>query len=149
MSGRLWARRPVPPDGGTGARLWRSAPASAEELVLDRAELRAALLGTLAPAGPSADDVDRLLLVYEELGSNGLRHGRPPVHVEVVGTAAGWVLVVSDAAAEDPPVPAVGRDAAQGGLGLYLIARISAAHGWGVAAGRKHVWARVDFAAAP
>jgi hypothetical protein len=55
------------------------------------------------------------------------------------------VLDVSDGAVDEPPMPAVDRDAARGGLGLYLIARIAAAHGWGVANGRKHVWARIDF----
>jgi hypothetical protein len=39
------------------------------------------------------------------------------------------------------PVPAVGRDPAQGGLGLHLVARLSVAHGWYVDDGAKHVWA--------
>jgi hypothetical protein len=40
--------------------------------------------------------------------------------------------------------PAVGRDAAQGGLGLYLVAQICGTHGWTVDGDRKHVWARID-----
>jgi hypothetical protein len=39
------------------------------------------------------------------------------------------------------PTPAVGRDPAKGGLGLYLVARLSVAHGWYVDEGCKHVWA--------
>ncbi|HEY4624649.1 MAG TPA: hypothetical protein VIH01_01445, partial [Blastococcus sp.] len=38
----------------------------------------------------------------------------------------------------------VGRDPGAGGMGLYLVARTSAAHGWAVLGGRKHVWAHLD-----
>lgn len=94
------------------------------------------------------DDVDRLLLAFEELASNGLGHGEAPVQVVVTIAAAGWLLVVSDAAVDRPPRTAVGRDAATGGLGLYRVARMAAAHGWVVHAGRKHVRARIDVSAA-
>jgi hypothetical protein len=47
-------------------------------------------------------------------------------------------------AVDRPPQPAVGRDAAHGGLGLYLVARIFVAHGWPVDGDREHVWARID-----
>jgi hypothetical protein len=47
-------------------------------------------------------------------------------------------------AVDRPPQPAVGRDAAHGVLGRYLVARIFVAHGWPVDGGRKHVWARID-----
>ncbi|MGY1729831.1 hypothetical protein ACI79J_22980 [Geodermatophilus sp. SYSU D01062] len=50
---------------------------------------------------------------------------------------------VSDAAGDRPPVPAVGRDAADGGLGLHPVARLSTSHGWIARDGRKHVWAHV------
>jgi hypothetical protein len=38
----------------------------------------------------------------------------------------------------------VDRDAAEGGLGLYLVARLCTAYGWTVQSGRKHVWACVE-----
>ena len=66
--------------------------------------------------------------------------------VTVSTTGAGWLLEVLDAAGDTPPTPAVDRDAALGGLGLYLVARLSSAHGWAPThSGRKAVWALVGF----
>ena len=68
------------------------------------------------------------------------------MRVVVTAVGSGWLVEVSDAAGDEPPVPAVGRDAALGGLGLYLVAQLAAAHGWTAEdGGRKVVWARVDF----
>jgi two-component sensor histidine kinase len=58
--------------------------------------------------GAGADAVEAVLLAFEELASNGLRHGRPPVHVTVTAAGAGWLLEVSDAAGDRPPTPTVG-----------------------------------------
>jgi hypothetical protein len=63
----------------------------------------------------------------------------------VSATGTGWLLEVIDAAGHTAPAPAIDRDAALGGLGLYLVARLSSAHGWAPAdAGRKVVWAQVE-----
>jgi hypothetical protein len=99
------------------------------------------------PAGADEGAVERLLLAYEELASNALRHGRGPVRITVTTTGAFWLLEVSDASTDTPPSPAVGRDPAQGGLGLHLVARISEAHGWAIDGARKVVWARIDYLA--
>jgi signal transduction histidine kinase len=94
---------------------------------------------------PSAEAAERLELVFEELVSNGLRHGRGRIEVTVTATGTGWLLEVVDGAGSTPPTPAIDRDAALGGLGLYLVARLSSAHGWTPAgADRKLVWAHVD-----
>ena len=69
-----------------------------------------------APVEVIEEAVEELLLVFEELASNALRHS--------------W-----------PPQPAVDRDPALGGLGLHLVARLSSDYGWSVQGGRKHVWA--------
>ena len=119
-------------------------PATPAELTVHRRELAAALHVGGRPADADEGAVERLVLVFEELVSNALRHGRPPVCVEITASGHFWLLGVSDAAAARPTEPAVGRDAAHGGLGLHLVASLSGAHGWTVAHGRKHVWARID-----
>jgi signal transduction histidine kinase len=114
--------------------------------IADLTRLRHSLAALVERSRPVAaeTDVDQLLLVFEELVSNGLRHGRPPVRVAVAAIPTGWLLDVSDAAADSPPVPAHHREPVTGGMGLSLVAGLSAAHGWIVDRGRKHIWARVD-----
>jgi anti-sigma regulatory factor (Ser/Thr protein kinase) len=84
---------------------------------------------------------ERLVLAFDELASNALRHGENPVVATVVAGSGGWLLDVSDRDPETMPTPAVDRDPAQGGLGLHLVARLAVAHGWYVDGGNKHVWA--------
>jgi anti-sigma regulatory factor (Ser/Thr protein kinase) len=149
MGQQLWVERSSPEPGVVGPAVWRGEPATAAELSAHRGRLRAALLDGARPAHCDDADVERLLLVFEELGSNGLRHGRPPVRMTVTATGSGWLLDASDMAVDRPPAPAVGRDPAEGGLGLYLIARLCAAHGWNVRSGRKHVWGCIAFTDVP
>lgn len=146
MSQPLWPCQPAPASGSAASRLGRWSPTSPADVTAFRRQLSAALHDGARPPGAAEGAVERLLLAFEELVSNGLRHGRGPVDVTVTTTGHGWLLQVADAAADTPPTPAVDRDPALGGLGLYLVAQISAAHGWSVdAAGRKIVWARVEF----
>jgi hypothetical protein len=84
---------------------------------------------------------DQLVLALDEMASNALRHGRGQVRAAVRLTAEAYLIEVSDQAASAPPSPAVGRDPSEGGLGLYLIAEMSTAHGWYVSDGLKYVWA--------
>jgi anti-sigma regulatory factor (Ser/Thr protein kinase) len=106
-------------------------------------QLQEVALGAGVPPDEIDEGVERLLLAYEELASNGLRHGRSPVQAAVTAAVGGWLIDVSDAAADTAPHPAIDRDPALGGLGLHLVAQLSAAHGWSIEAGRKHVWAYV------
>ena len=140
MTSTLWPRRPLPVvDGDIAA--WDLT--SLGQLPGVRVELREVLLDHADhPDGPAP--VDALLLAFDELVSNGLRHGTGPVRARLVINSTGWLLDVSDQAAGRPPAPAVDRDPARGGLGLHLIARLTTAHGWTVSAGRKHVWAHLD-----
>jgi anti-sigma regulatory factor (Ser/Thr protein kinase) len=135
-----WVHRALPvATGGLGRWSWGiTRPA---ELTAARRELRRGLSEHELPTGADEDDVDRLLLAFEELTSNGLRHGGGRIEVQVDGCGEGWLIDVSDGRPDHPPVPAVGRDPALGGLGLHLVARLSTAHGWAVSGARKHVWA--------
>lgn len=137
-----WPPRPVPIVGAPRQVCWRAEPGTLAELTLQRVGLRATLQATAPLVGE--DELEWLLLVVEELASNGLRHGRPPVTVAVAVSTDGWLVSVTDAAVDRPPVPAVGRDAAYGGLGLPLVSRLSTERGWCVDGPRKHVWALVD-----
>ena len=119
------------------------------DLAVLRRRLRRDAAAGFAPLGADDDDVEWLLLTFEELSSNALKHGHPPARVAVTLTATGWLVDVSDAAPDRPPTPAVGRDAALGGLGLYLVARLCDGHGWLIEDGRKRVWANLVCAAGP
>ncbi|MGY1670652.1 ATP-binding protein [Geodermatophilus sp. SYSU D00710] len=137
--GRLtWPLRPLPDGRG---ELWRFDLGDIAELPAARAGLREHLGSLGFPRDPDDPASDRLVLAFDELASNALRHGRSPVVATVVAGTGGWLLDVSDRDADTMPSPAVGRDPSQGGLGLYLVARLSVAHGWYVDDGSKHVWA--------
>ena len=134
--------RAVPPDvADRTEQTWGWEIRLPAELTRARTELRARVVGPGLLDRADLDDVDRLLLMFEELASNGLRHGGAPIRVCVIATDDGWLVDVSDARPDRPPVPAVDRDPALGGHGLHLVARLSARYGWTVADGRKHVWA--------
>ena len=126
---------------------WSWAPTTLSELPAARRELRAAL--TAEPSTGDApdqreEDHERLVLVFDEMSSNALRHGAPPVTTAVNRTKTGWLLMVTDGAAGRPPHPDLGRDPARGGLGLRMIAHLTSAHGWCPSDGRKCVWALVS-----
>jgi anti-sigma regulatory factor (Ser/Thr protein kinase) len=106
--------------------------------------LRSHLRRQLADGDSETDDesrAERFLLAFEELASNGLRHGGRPVRARVILTPDVLLIEVSDAVAQQPPHPAVDRDPSLGGLGLYLVAETTTLHGWHVSGGRKVVWA--------
>jgi anti-sigma regulatory factor (Ser/Thr protein kinase) len=107
-----------------------------------RAELRRHAADRALRSDPDGADLrDRLVLALDEMASNALRHGGGGVQASVQLTPESYLIEVSDAAASEPPTPAVGRDPSEGGLGLYLIAELATAHGWYVRDDAKHVWA--------
>ena len=133
-----WPVRPLPDGRG---EVWRWHLGGLPELPCARSDLRGHLADVGFAAEPDDPAVEHLILAFDELASNALRHGERPVVATVVAGSGGWLLDVSDRAPEAMPAPAVDRDPAQGGLGLYLVARLSVAHGWYVDEQCKHVWA--------
>jgi anti-sigma regulatory factor (Ser/Thr protein kinase) len=116
------------------------------ELPRVRAELRRHAIAHPADHVGTGDEAaadlrDQLILALDEMASNALRHGGGRVRAVVRLTPAAYLIEVSDQATTAPPSPAVERDPSEGGLGLYLIAEMSTAHGWYVSNGYKHVWA--------
>ncbi|MBM7804362.1 anti-sigma regulatory factor (Ser/Thr protein kinase) [Geodermatophilus bullaregiensis] len=140
MDAPLWQEQPPPP---LPTPVYDGDIAAAADLTHHRGRLREELRRQAAPPRAGEDDLARLLLAFEELTSNGLRHGGRPVHVTVTHDDEGWLVDVTDAAPDRWPAPALDRDPAHGGLGLYMVARLSAAHGWWSDPVSKHVWAWV------
>ena len=129
------------PESGSALVIGRGGSAGLAELTADRRRLSAALHDGARPSGADEGGVERLLLSYQELTSNALRHGRWPVGVTVASNDTSWILEVSGAAADQPPSPVIGRDPGQGGLGLHMVAEMSNAHDWDTDGYRKVVWA--------
>ena len=138
MSRQSWPLRPLPDGRG---EVWRWDLSTVAELPAARSMLRGHLDDVGLPGGADESATERLVLAFDELASNALRHGKVPVVATVIAGSGGWLLDVSDRAPHHLPEPAVDRDPARGGMGLHLVARMSVAHGWYVDGGAKHVWA--------
>jgi anti-sigma regulatory factor (Ser/Thr protein kinase) len=139
-----WPSRPPLPDGR--GEVWRWDLDTIAQLPAARNALRS-LLGGHRNTDDEDASGERLVLAFDELASNALRHGECPVVATVVAGSGGWLLDVSDRARESLPEPAVDRDPALGGMGLHLVARLAVAHGWYVDGPSKHVWACLPTAA--
>ena len=125
--------------------MWCQELHSLAELAKLRARLRASLTGSPIVEHPEREHwSERLVLIADELTSNALRHGGAPVATALSRTGDRWLLAVSDSSTEVPPTPAQGRDPGLGGFGLYLVADLSAKHGWFRDRGAKTVWAVID-----
>jgi two-component sensor histidine kinase len=125
--------------------LWCAELHSLAELAKLRARLRATLTGSPTVVHPEREHwSERLVLIADELTSNALRHGGSPVATTLSRLDDRWLIAVNDPSAATPPTPAEGRDPGLGGFGLYLVADLSAAHGWQVQRGAKSVWAVVE-----
>ena len=138
----LW--QPARPPQGY-RELWCQQLHSLGELGALRARLRRTLTGSATVAHPEREHwSERLVLIADELTSNALRHGGAPVATTLSRLAERWLICVSDSSTEVPPEPAHGRDPGLGGFGLYLVADLSAAHGWWQHRSAKSVWAVVE-----
>ena len=136
-----WPNAPVPDIPGD---VWRWQLPSVHDASRVRMDLRARLAHPSLASSSTEDAREGLLLAFEELASNALRHGDGLVEAVIVATpGSGWVLSLSDEAVDRPPVPAVDRDPAFGGMGLPMVAQLSVEHGYATDGDRKHVWARL------
>jgi anti-sigma regulatory factor (Ser/Thr protein kinase) len=117
MSEALWAHRARPMQGPDASTVGRWEPATGAELTNHRRQLAAALREDACPAGADDGALDELLLAFEELASNALRHGSGQVQATVTDADGRWLLDVSDGAVDRPPTPAVDRDAPRAGSG--------------------------------
>jgi anti-sigma regulatory factor (Ser/Thr protein kinase) len=136
-AGLVWPSSP-PPEARDG---WQWELSHVSELPRVRAQLRRGL-AERASGNPTAAELDEaVVLAFDEMASNALRHGGGGVRARVQQTRDAWLIEVRDSAPHHPPQPAVGRDPSQGGLGLYLIAEMSHDHGWHLTDGQKSVWA--------
>jgi anti-sigma regulatory factor (Ser/Thr protein kinase) len=136
-AGRAWPSSPPPP----AVNGWHWELSHVSELPRVRAQLRRGL-AEHSSGDPAAEELDEaVVLAFDEMASNALRHGGGGVRARVQQTPDAWLIEVRDSAPQTPPQPAVGRDPSQGGLGLYLIAEMADDHGWHLTGGQKSVWA--------
>jgi anti-sigma regulatory factor (Ser/Thr protein kinase) len=93
--------------------------------VSDFIGLRHAVAGELARTRADADLVEDFLLAVDEMVSNAVRHGRPPVCLRLWTAADRIVCTIGDGGPgwDDPFAgygPAHGDDLSRGGMGLWL-----------------------------
>ncbi|GAA2703432.1 hypothetical protein Apa02nite_059590 [Actinoplanes palleronii] len=84
----------------------------------------------------------RMALVVTELAGNALRHGRPPVVVQVLQDADCYLLDVADHAPEHVPhLAAPTSSVLPGGRGLLIASTLAQQLCWYPGDRTKHVWA--------
>jgi anti-sigma regulatory factor (Ser/Thr protein kinase) len=129
-------RRGSNPLFGDPVRYLRSLPVPTEPLentpprlaasnVSDFAGLRHAVAAELATSDAPRDVLGDFLLAVDEMTSNAVRHGHPPVDVALWISSDRLVCTITDRGRgwDDPSVgygPAHGGDLSRGGMGLWL-----------------------------
>ena len=111
---------PTPPEP-----LEATEPLLAVDEVSDFVGLRHAVRAQLADLGGAPDLVEDLHLAIDEMASNAVRHGAPPVQLRLWAAGDRVVCRISDRGAgmDDPFAgfgPAHGSDLSRGGMGLWL-----------------------------
>jgi anti-sigma regulatory factor (Ser/Thr protein kinase) len=140
VSGLVWPAAPVPTEDGD---VWRWELPTVHDASRVRMDLRARLAHPSLAARSTEDAREGLLLVFEELASNALRHGGGAVEARITAVSSGWVVVLTDGSPDAPPRPEIDRDPAFGGMGLPMVAQLSVDFGWCSDPDCKRVWARL------
>jgi anti-sigma regulatory factor (Ser/Thr protein kinase) len=117
---RYLATVPVPDEP-----LETAAPVLAVDDVTDFVGLRHAVRQRLDTVAGPPEQIEDFLLAVDEMASNALRHGRPPVGVRLWTSPGALVCTISDSGQgwDDPFAgygPAHGEDLSHGGMGLWL-----------------------------
>ena len=121
MSGLVWPSAPVPSEDGD---VWRWVLPTVHDASRVRMDLRARLAHPSLASRSTEDAREGLLLVFEELASNALRHGGGAVEAMIVAVPTGWLIVLTDGSPDSPPRPEVDLDPAFGGMGLPMVAQL-------------------------
>jgi anti-sigma regulatory factor (Ser/Thr protein kinase) len=105
--------------------LERTQPLLQVQDVRDFIGLRHAVADRLAGVGGDPDVLEDLHLAIDEMSSNAVRHGGPPVQLRLWASAERVVCTISDGGTgmDDPFAgygPAHGEDLSRGGMGLWL-----------------------------
>jgi anti-sigma regulatory factor (Ser/Thr protein kinase) len=100
-------------------------PALAAADVTDFIGLRHTVRQRLATVDGPEDLIEDFLLAVDEMASNAVRHGRPPVGLRLWSAPGTLVCTISDSGSgwDDPFAgygPAHGEDLSHGGMGLWL-----------------------------
>ncbi|MFN2539752.1 MAG: ATP-binding protein [Mycobacteriales bacterium] len=86
---------------------------------------------------------DDAQLAISELIGNALRHGQPPVEVDVRWVDDGLLLSVSDTEPQPPRPRSAPLSTAEAGRGLHLVQAVARSWGSEPVGSGKRVWARV------
>ncbi len=95
-----------------------------------------------------ADAGDDLVLVVSEMVTNAVRHGAPPVRLEVLADDETVLVAVADGS-ERAPVARTAGELEEGGRGMTLVDLLTLDHGVRPGPPGKTVWATVRRPAAP
>jgi serine/threonine-protein kinase RsbW len=108
----------------------------------DLRTIRTAIQHHFAETRPGQDHLaQQIALVATELAGNALRHGRPPVTVQLLGDQDCYVLQVSDRDPDHLPHRAEPQHHRDGGRGLRIAGTLAEQLCWFPTGDGKNVWA--------